>query len=198
MGSKGFLSVLILLLLFACLPLNAQLNSCGPGGSSVSDSLAKAWKRIQAALEFEKPREVQRLVAIRLKILSLATAKKTLIGNVKTIVDVGSTPAWLKTRVEAIPQMQKNIEDLMSDIEQEARQGGLLAGERTLRLLQEVLGAKRSVTLCELSRVPFPLPADQLPNLKSLLHQLEDEARSLDDIDAALSRLIQDAQKQNR
>ena len=121
MGPKSFVPVLILLLSSVCLPLNAQLNNCGPKGSVVSDSLAKAWKRIQAALEFEKPREVQRLVAIRLKILALATAKKSLIGNVRTIVDVGSTPAWLQTRVEDIPQMQRHIEDLMSDIEQEAR-----------------------------------------------------------------------------
>ncbi len=180
-------------------PAFAQIEGCAstdqPGG--LSGSLANSWRRIQRALELERPREVQRLVAIRLKVLDLATAKKRLIGNVRTIVDVGSTPGWLQTRVQAIPQMQNQIQQLMEDIREEALQGGLLAGGATLRILNDVLATKRAITLCELSRIPFPLPSDKFSSIKALLAQLEDEAKSLEEIDHTFGDLIKRAQGSN-
>lgn len=201
MGLKSVCAALLLLIPATCLPQNPQsreLNNCSATDKSrFSQFLATAWKDISSAFEREKPKEVERLVEVRLKIQDLAIAKKRLVGKIKTIVDVGSTPGWLQARVQDIPEIQTQIENLMQVIADDAQQGGLLAGEPALRTVREVLSAKREVTLCELSHIPFPLPPEQLTNLKTLLQRLEAEEKSLEDFDQTLSRLIQDAQKQD-
>jgi hypothetical protein len=183
----------VALILAAPLGALAQSNQCALGDSS--PSLSAFWSEFRMALEIRHPTEVQKLVDIRLKLDDLRTAKMRLISKIKIIRDVGSTPDWLQARVNDIPKLQGQIQDAMSAIDRDARDGGLLAGDPQLTKVRNILNSRKLETLCELSRIPFPLSQDQFKNLENLLSRLEEEAQALVAVDNALGQLIWQAQR---
>ena len=185
--------LMVVLILASPLVTSAQGSNCAVSNSELS--LTAFWSEFRMALEIRQPTEVQKLVDIRIKLDDLRTAKQQLISKVKIIRDVGSTPDWLQARIGDIPKLQGQIQEAMSAIDRDARDGGLLAGDPQLSKVRQLLNSRKLETLCELSRIHFPLNQDQLANLNNLLSRLDDEAKALAEVDNALGSLIIQAQR---
>jgi hypothetical protein len=174
---------------------SGTLSHCAAASAPERGVLAQAWRDFRSALELSKPTEAQRLVALRLDLSKLVVNKKTLVATVNDVVTQASVPSWLEAGVNQIPSLQEEIERLMSSIEEEARTGGLLGSSSSLSKLMEVLGQKRQVTLCELATIPVPLPKAKLAQVTSLLGEIREEIKSLDELDRTLAKLIENANK---
>lgn len=193
------ISVLICLIIVCTVSASASedvpLNHCTVGSAPKRGMLAQAWRDLSSSLELSNPTEAQRLVALRLDLVSLVAKKETLVSTVKDVVQQASVPSWLQARVEQIPVVQNEILRLMSSIQDEARRGGLLAASPSLAALIKVLDTKRLVTLCELATIPVPLPKAQAPKVTILLQDIQEEIQALGELDKTLAKLIEDANK---
>lgn len=190
-------SILIVLILACAFSASASetLSHCAASSAPQRGLLAQAWRDFRSALELSKPTEAQRLVALRLDLSNLVAKKKALIKTVNDVVQHGSVPSSLEASVKEIPSLQSDIERLMSSIEEEARLGGLLGASSSLTPLMDVLGAKRQATLCELATIPVPLPKEKVPEVTALLGELQEEIKSLGELDKTLAQLIEAANK---
>jgi hypothetical protein len=192
-GSATVFSILLL-------PLAAQgqtaatLASCGSGPATES-GLAGAWQTLRELFVVTKPTEVQRLVELRLDVNNLYSAKKELIGKVQAIVDIGSTPGWLQTRLVDLPRLQDRVFGLVTKIENEARNGQGLAANKELAKVLDTLQERRLLTLCEMAKIPLPLDHTQIYALTTLLNLLKEENAELEKFDEALTSLIAAAKK---
>jgi hypothetical protein len=97
-------------------------------------------------------------------------------------VKYASVPSWLEARVEQIPRIQDDIQQIVAQIEEEARGGGLLGSSQSLTELMTILLQKRQTMLCELATVPVPLPSEEVDQVKTLLAELEAEIAALESL----------------
>lgn len=193
-GFATVFSILLLPLVAAQGQPAATLAPCGTGPTAQS-SLAKTWQTLREIFVLTKPTEVQRLVELRLDVNTLHSAKRELIGKVQAIVDVGSTPGWLQTRLVDLPRLQDRILDLVTKIENEARNGQGLATDKELTKVLDALQERRLLTLCEMTKIPLPLAQSQISSLTTLLNQLKEEDAELEKFDGALTSLMAAAKK---
>lgn len=158
--------------------------------------LSKLWNDLRNAFESHRPTEAERLSKLRTALIELSSSKNTLIDHVREIANAESatpTPGTLKDRAKKIPELQAKIEELLSSLRDEIKQGGLLAGNEAVRPFFESLHGKRAIILCKLSHVPFPMSKEQREAVKELLISLEEEKRTMEQFDSTLTKLIAEA-----
>lgn len=185
---------------FTCMsPVSASaseaLDQCSQAAAHKPGLLAQAWKDFRKALNSAPPNQAQRLVELRLSLIELTARKKALVTTIDQVVKNGSVPGWLAARVRQIPDIQRDVEQIMDQIREEARIGKLLGESDSLGPLMDVLARKRQITLCELAAVPLPLPEAELGKVAVLLKDLQVEIAELDTLDKSLAKLIETASR---
>jgi hypothetical protein len=184
-------SIVLVTIVAGLLPPSLEglnLQSCAGAPST----FATAWTQFANALVIRRPTEVQNLVDLRLQINSLRSKKQDLVGRIRTIIDLNDTPGWLQTRLD-LDALSNDIDSALQLIDNTARQAGWLAGSPLLGDLLTSLRSRKTATICELARIPFPLSASDKQRLADLLQKLDQENVALGVFDKQLGELIRKA-----
>jgi hypothetical protein len=198
-----------LLMVLAAIPLfrlsNQSTNSDKPStvpvvpascqGDSEGHSTNSLWRRILDDLSLHPPTETQRLSDLRLDVQNLAQKKHELIDALNGALSESSREGWRQTRGKIIPDLQQNISDLTSKIDDEVRKGGLLAADSELNKLRNALFQKNQVIACELASIPFPLNQQDTGRVFALVGLLSKEETTLQEFDQRLGEMIKKSQE---
>ena len=144
---------------------------------------------------FQPKGEAERLTHLKNVVFSLTSKKKELIGTLEPVLQSNSVQSWMVARITKIPELQREITNLLREMRAEAEEHGLFAGDKSFEDLTEIINDK-SVELrelCQLSSHSLPLDYQNRPVLEHYIQNLRVEVATLQQIDDAVGVLIDKA-----
>jgi hypothetical protein len=144
---------------------------------------------------FQRKGEAERLTHLKNVVFALSSKKKDLIGALEPVLQSNSVQNWMVARLTKIPELQRDITNLLKEMRAEADEGGLFAGDKAFEDLTEIINDK-SVELrelCQLSNHTLPLDYQNRSVLDHYIQGLRAEVATLQQIDDELGALIDKA-----